>query len=76
MAKYYLARNKDGNLYKFPYWPGMTATDIPHKHINAYPFDGNFYRQGPDYQPTPGEQIDGDGFGWITYENSPVLIER
>ena len=35
MAKYYLARNKDGNLYKFPYWPGMTATDIPHKHINA-----------------------------------------
>lgn len=43
LAKFYIARDKDGKLFKYPYWVGMCATDIPHKHINAYPFDGNFY---------------------------------
>lgn len=52
----------------------MCATDIPHKHINAYPFDGNFYVQGRDYQPKKGKEIGGKLYGYVIYENSPVLI--
>lgn len=39
--KVYIARDKDGRLFKYPYWTGMLATEIPHKHMCAYPFDGN-----------------------------------
>lgn len=74
LAKFYIARDKDGKLFKYPYWAGMCATDIPHKHINAYPFDGNFYVQGRDYQPKKGKEIDGKLYGYVIYENSPVLI--
>lgn len=75
MSKVYIARDKDGRLFKFPYWAGiMLATEIPHRHINAMPFDGNFYSQGVNYQPKKGEEIDKDLYNEITYENSPVLI--
>lgn len=30
--KVYVARDKDGRLFKYPYWTGMLATEIPHKH--------------------------------------------
>lgn len=73
--KQYIARNKDGRLYKFPYWDGMTATDIPHKHLRAYPFDGNYYVQGTYYQPETGEEIDRNLYKEVTYENSPQLVE-
>lgn len=35
--KVYIARDKDGRLFKYPYWTGMLATEIPHKHMCAYP---------------------------------------
>lgn len=73
--KYYIARDKDGSLYKFPYWPGMVATAIPHKHISGYPFDGNFYAEGSDYQLRKGEKIDGSLYPNVTYANSPVLVD-
>lgn len=73
--KFYIARNKDGKLYKFPYWEGMTATDIPHKHISAYPFDGNYYVQDINYMPKKGEEIYKGLHKEVTYENSPKLIE-
>ena len=74
MSKVYVARDKDGRLFKFPYWAGMLATEIPHRHINAMPFDGNFYSQGVNYQSKKGEEIDKDLYKEVTYENSPVLI--
>lgn len=74
--KHYIARDKDGSLHKFPYWPGMVATAIPHKHIHATPFDGNFYANGSDYQPHKGEEIDGNLYPNITYDNSPILVDE
>ena len=74
LAKFYIARDKDGKLFRYPYWAGMCATDIPHKHINAYPFDGNFYVQGTDYQPKKGKEIESELYGNVNYENSPILI--
>lgn len=72
--KHYIARDNDGSLYKFPYWSGMVATAIPHKRINGYPFDGNFYSEGSDYQPHKGEKIDGSLYPNVTYDNSPMLV--
>lgn len=74
LAKFYIARDKDGKLFRYPYWAGMCATDIPHKHINAYPFDGNFYVQGTDYQPKKDKEIESELYGNVNYENSPILI--
>ena len=76
MSKYYIARDKDGRLFKYPYRVGMTATDIPHKHVSAYPFDGNYYAQGRGYMPKKGEEIDGNMFSFVTYENSPILVKE
>lgn len=73
--KVYIARDKDGRLYQYPYWDGMVATSIPHKHVRGYPFDGNFYAQGNDYKPHKGKEIDKSLYGHITYENSPILVE-
>lgn len=42
----------------------------------AYPFDGNHYIQGKDYQPKKGEEIDKGSHPEITYENSPILVEQ
>lgn len=74
--KFYVARDKDGRLFKYAYWAGMLATDRPHRHIHAMPFDGNFYVTGFDYQPKKGEEIDSSLYPEVTYENSPVLIEE
>ena len=74
MSKFYIARDKDGRLFKYSHWDGMVATEIPHKHINAYPFDGNYYMQGRDYQPKKGEEIDKNLYKEVTYANSPVLM--
>lgn len=72
---YFIARDKDGSLWKYPYWEGMTATDIPHRHVNVYPFDGNYYVQGAYYQPKKGKRIEDNGsYGFVTYDNSPVKI--
>lgn len=76
VMKVYIARDKDGRLFKYPYWTGMLATEIPHKHMCAYPFDGNHYIQGKDYQPKKGEEIDKGLYPEITYENSPILVEQ
>lgn len=74
--KVYIARDKDGRLFKYPYWTGMLATEIPHNMLHAYPFDGNYYIQGKDYQPKKGEEIDKGLYPEITYENSPILVEQ
>lgn len=74
MSKAYIARDKDGRLFKYPYWANMLATEIPHKHINGYPFNGNYYVQGSDYQPKKGKEIDSGLYPEVTYDNSPVLI--
>lgn len=74
--KFYVARDKDGRLFKYAYWAGMQAPDRPHRHIYAMPFDGNFYVTGFDYQPKKGEEIDSSLYPEVTYENSPVLIEE
>ena len=74
MSKVYIARDKDGRLFKYPYWAGMLATDRPHRHIHAMPFDGNFYVDSKDYQLKKGEEICKDLYSEITYENSPALI--
>lgn len=71
---YFVARDRDGKLYKYPYWNGMLETSKPYAHIRAYPFDGNFYAQGSDYRPKKGEEIDSALFPSVTYENSPVLV--
>lgn len=54
----------------------MVASSIPHKHINGYPFDGNFYAVGSDYQPHKGEEIDSNLYPNILYDNSPILVEE
>lgn len=74
--KHYIARDKDGSLYKFPYWPGMAPTAIPHKRINGYPFDGNFYSEGSDCQPRKGEKIGSSLYPNISYDNSPILVDE
>lgn len=74
--KHYIARDKDGSLYKFPYRSRMVATAIPHKRINSYPFDGNFYAEGSDYQPHKGEKIDHRLYPNISYDNSPILVDE
>lgn len=73
--KVYIARDKDGRLYQYPYWDGMVATSIPHQYVRGYPFDDNFYAQGNDYMPHKGKEIDKSLYGHITYENSPILVE-
>lgn len=73
MEKFWIARNKNGELFKFPYSENQLATEIPHKHICGYPFDGNYYVTGKDYQPQPGIKIDNDLFPEVTYENSPII---
>lgn len=75
-TKKYIARDNDGKLYEFPWYPKMTATDKPHKHISAFPFDGNHYYQGTDYQPKKGKEIDSSLYPEVTYDNSPVLIDE
>lgn len=74
--KFYVARDKDGRLFKYAYWAGMQAPDRPHRHIYAMPFDGNFYVTEFDHQPKKGEEIDSSLYPEVTYENSPVLIEE
>lgn len=76
MSKIYIARDKDGRLFKYPYWDGMLATSIPHRHNNVVPFDGNHYVIGDDYQPHKGEEIDSSLYPEISYDNSPVLIDE
>lgn len=73
MEKFWIARNKDGKLFKFPYSENQLATEIPHKHMRAYPFDGNHYVEGKDYQPKKGKEIDKGLYPEITYENSPII---
>lgn len=76
MSKIYLARDKDGRLYKYTCPDNPLATEIPHKHVCAYPFDGNFYIQNKEYQPEKGEEIDSRYFPDVTYENSPFLLRE
>ena len=74
--KFYVARDNDGRLFKFEYRNTMRPWQAPCKHINAWPFNGNFYVTGSDYQPKKGEEIDSSLYPEVTYENSPVLIEE
>lgn len=76
MSKIYLARDKDGRLYKYVCPSDPLATEIPHKHVCAYPFDGNFYIQNKEHQPEKGEEIEGKDFPEVTYENSPLLLRE
>lgn len=74
--KVYIARDKDGRLFKYPYWDGMLETSKPHKHYNSVPFDGNHYVTGSDYQPKKGKEIDSNLYPEVTYDNSPALIDE
>lgn len=74
--KFYVARDNDGRLFKFEYRNTMRPWQAPCKHINAWPFNGNFYVTGSDYQPKKGEEIDSSLYPEVMYENSPVLIEE
>lgn len=47
--KFYVARDNDGRLFKFEYKNTVKPWEAPCKHINAWPFDGNFYITGTDY---------------------------
>lgn len=58
IEKFYVARDNDGRLFKFEYKNTMKPRDAPCKYVNAYPFDGNFYVTGSDYQPKKGEELD------------------
>lgn len=76
MSKIYLARDKDGRLYKYVCDNSALATEIPRKHVCDYPFDGNFYIQNKECQPEKGEEVDGRDFPEVTYENSPFLLRE
>ena len=73
MGKFFIARDQDGKLFKYPYEEGMCASDIPHRHWRGYPFDGNYYIS-EDYLPRKGEELDMSLYKDVTYENSPVLF--
>ena len=74
MKSVFIARDQDGRLFEFPYWEGMVATEKPHKHVSAYPFDGNFYVEDVNYRPAKGRELDASLYPHVTYENSPILV--
>lgn len=74
--KFFIARDKDKRLFKFPCWNDMFATEAPHRRVNGYPFDGNYYSEDTQYRLSKGEEIDRTLYPNITYENSPVLFVR